>query len=57
MKKHLSADKVTIRDVAKQAGTSIVIVSYDLSGVNRYLRPELRDHVRRAAQELGMELE
>lgn len=53
MNKQLPSDKVTIRDVAKQAGTSIATVSYVLSGENRYLRPELRERVQQAATELG----
>ncbi len=43
----------TIRDVAARAGTSIATVSYVLNNKSRYLRPELRDRVMLAAQELG----
>lgn len=46
--------KVTIREVAKKAETSIATVSYVLNNeTNRYLRPELRDRVLQAANELG----
>ena len=43
----------TIKDVAKQAGTSIATVSYVFSNQERYLRPELRERVLQAATELG----
>jgi LacI family transcriptional regulator len=43
----------TIRDVAKRARTSIATVSYALNDRERYLRPELRARVLRAAHELG----
>ncbi|WP_189051971.1 LacI family DNA-binding transcriptional regulator [Aliidongia dinghuensis] len=43
----------TIRDVAACAGTSIATVSYVLNNKSRYLRPELRERVLAAAQELG----
>ncbi|KYZ78001.1 hypothetical protein AXX12_00195 [Anaerosporomusa subterranea] len=46
--------KVTIREVAEKAETSIATVSYVLNHeANRYLRPELRDRVLQAASELG----
>jgi LacI family transcriptional regulator len=45
--------RVTIRDVARLADTSIATVSYVLNNENRYLRPELRDRVLEAAQQLG----
>lgn len=44
---------VTIKDVAKKAGTSIATVSYVFSNVERYLRPELRERVLQAAAEIG----
>lgn len=44
---------VTMRDVAKRAETSIATVSYVLNNEDRYLRPELKERVLRAAQELG----
>lgn len=44
---------VTIKDVAKRAGTSIATVSYVFSDKDRYLRPELRERVLQAAGELG----
>ena len=44
---------VTIKDVAKKAGTSIATVSYVFSNQERYLRPELRTRVLQAAAELG----
>lgn len=44
---------VTIRDVAKKAQTSIATVSYALNNEERYLRPELKERVIQAAQELG----
>ena len=44
---------VTIKDVAKKAGTSIATVSYVFSNEERYLRPELRERVLHAANELG----
>jgi DNA-binding LacI/PurR family transcriptional regulator len=43
----------TIRDVAERARTSIATVSYALGKKQRYLRPELRERVLQAAQELG----
>lgn len=46
--------KVTIREIAKKAGTSIATVSYVLNDeADRYLRPELRERVLQAAGELG----
>ena len=44
---------VTIKDVARLAGTSTTTVSYVLSNEKRYIRPELRNRVQDAAQELG----
>ena len=44
---------VTIKDVAKKAGTSIATVSYVFSNEERYLRPELRERVLQAAAEIG----
>ena len=44
---------VTIKDVAKKAGTSIATVSYVFSNRERYLRPELRERVLQAAAEIG----
>jgi DNA-binding LacI/PurR family transcriptional regulator len=44
---------VTIKDVAKKAGTSIATVSYVFSNAERYLRPELRERVLQAAAEIG----
>jgi len=44
---------VTIKDVAKTAGTSIATVSYVLSNAERYLRPELRERVLQAAADIG----
>lgn len=44
---------VTIKDVAKKAGTSIATVSYVFSNQERYLRTELRTRVLQAAEELG----
>ncbi|MHC1760191.1 MAG: LacI family DNA-binding transcriptional regulator [Negativicutes bacterium] len=44
---------VTIKDVAKKAGTSIATVSYVISNQERPLRPELRERVLQAAAELG----
>ena len=44
---------VTIKDVAKLAGTSIATVSYVFSDRERPLRPELREKVLQAAAELG----
>ena len=44
---------VTIKDVATRAGTSIATVSYVFSNAERYLRPELRERVVRAAAEIG----
>lgn len=46
-------ETVTIKDVAKRAGTSIATVSYVLNNKNRYLRPDLRERVIQAASELG----
>ena len=43
----------TIKDVAKKAETSIATVSYVFSNKERYLRPELRERVLQAANELG----
>lgn len=44
---------VTIKDVAKKAGTSIATVSYVFSNAERYLRPVLRERVLQAASEIG----
>jgi LacI family transcriptional regulator len=44
---------VTIKDVAKKAGTSIATVSYVFSNAERYLRPELRERVLKASAEIG----
>lgn len=44
---------VTIKDVARKAGTSIATVSYVLSNRKRAVRPELRDRVLQAAGDLG----
>ena len=44
---------ITIRDVAKKAGTSIATVSYVLNNAKRYLRPDLQERVLQAAKELG----
>ena len=44
---------VTIKDVAKRAGTSIATVSYVISNRERPLRPELRARVLQAAKELN----
>lgn len=44
---------VTIKDVAKLAGTSIATVSYVLNNRERALRPELREKVLQAANTLG----
>ncbi len=44
---------VTIKDVANKAGTSIATVSYVFSNAERYLRPELRERVIKAAAEIG----
>jgi LacI family transcriptional regulator len=43
----------TIKDVATRARTSIATVSYVLNNNKRYLRPELRERVLRAADALG----
>lgn len=43
----------TIKDVAARARTSIATVSYVLNNNERYLRPELRERVLRAADALG----
>jgi DNA-binding LacI/PurR family transcriptional regulator len=43
----------TIRDVAELARTSIATVSYVLNNKDRYLRPELRQRVLLAADQLG----
>jgi DNA-binding LacI/PurR family transcriptional regulator len=43
----------TIKDVAQRAQTSIATVSYVFSNKERYLRPELRERVQRAAAEIG----
>lgn len=48
-----SRGSVTIKDVAKKAGTSIATVSYVFSNEQRYLRPELRERVLQAASEIG----
>lgn len=44
---------VTIKDVAARAETSIATVSYVFSNAERYLRPELRERVLKAAAEIG----
>jgi LacI family transcriptional regulator len=44
---------ITIKDVAARAGTSAATVSYVLNNRERYLRPELRERVLRAAAETG----
>jgi Bacterial regulatory proteins, lacI family len=41
------------KDVATRACTSIATVSYVLNNNKRYLRPELRERVLRAADALG----
>ncbi|USQ79147.1 LacI family transcriptional regulator [Ornithinimicrobium faecis] len=46
------SNRVTISDVARQAGVSSATVSRALSG-NRPMSPELAEHVRKTAQELG----
>ncbi len=43
----------TIKEVAERARTSIATVSYVLNNKDRYLRPELRERVLLAAEELG----
>lgn len=48
-----SRGSVTIKDVAKKAGTSIATVSYVFSNAERYLKPELRERVLAAAAEIG----
>lgn len=45
--------RVTIRDVARLADTSIATVSYVLNNESRYLRPELKERVIEAARKLG----
>lgn len=51
---HEKQGKVTIREVARKAETSIATVSYVLNHEdNRYLRPELKERVLQAARELG----
>lgn len=50
----LTTETITIRDVAKRAGTSIATVSYVLNDAHqRYLRPELKERVLKVASELG----
>ena len=44
---------VTIKDVAKKAGTSIATVSYVFSDSERPIRPELRERVLQVAAEIG----
>ena len=44
---------ITMKDVARKAGTSIATVSYVFSKEERYLRPELRERVLAAAAEIG----
>jgi len=44
---------VTIKDVAKKAETSIATVSYVFSNAKRYMRPDLRERVLKAAAEIG----
>ncbi len=44
---------VTIKDVARKAGTSIATVSYVFSNAERNIRPELRQRVLQAAAEIG----
>jgi len=43
----------TIKDVAERAGVSPATVSRVLNGQQRYIRPETRERVLRAVQELG----
>ncbi|MFA9440221.1 LacI family DNA-binding transcriptional regulator [Uliginosibacterium sp. sgz301328] len=43
----------TIRDVARVAKTSTTTVSYVLSNEKRYIRPELRERVIQAAEQVG----
>ncbi|MET3600841.1 LacI family DNA-binding transcriptional regulator [Martelella mangrovi] len=43
----------TIKDVARKSGTSTATVSYVFSEKDRYIRPELRERVLQAAEELG----
>jgi LacI family transcriptional regulator len=50
---HLVSKAATIKDVAMRARTSIATVSYVLNNNKRYLRPELRERVLRAADALG----
>src|ERR1700739_2403839 len=49
----LASKAATIKDVATRARTSIATVSYVLNNNKRYLRPELRERVLRAADALG----
>jgi DNA-binding LacI/PurR family transcriptional regulator len=44
---------VTIKDVARKAGTSIATVSYVFSNAQRYMSPELRERVLSAATDIG----
>ncbi|MFC0531385.1 LacI family DNA-binding transcriptional regulator [Phytohabitans kaempferiae] len=44
---------VTYRDIARAAGVSTATVSRVLSGAGGFVRPELVEHVRETAQELG----
>ncbi len=44
---------VTIKEVAKLAGTSTTTVSYVLNNEKRYIRPELRERVLKAAADTG----
>lgn len=44
---------VTIKDVARKAGTSIATVSYVFSNAERYMSPDLRERVLKAAAEIG----
>lgn len=48
-----SQRSVTIKDVAKKAGTSIATVSYVFSNAERPIRPELRERVLQVAAEIG----
>ena len=48
-----SQRSVTIKDVARKAGTSIATVSYVFSNAERNIRPELRQRVLQAAADIG----
>ena len=50
----MAGNRVTLRDIAREVGTSAPTVSYVLSGTEkRYVNAELRDRVREAAERLG----